>query len=87
MSYQACPQPQCKSQVNDANFVVRQDNGNGAVAEQLIGRKQLFRPDGTPFELYDLEMDKIGLHRANYFSLKWVARWIERVSFLVRPGR
>ena len=61
MVYQTCPSPQCKSQVNDANFVVRGQGRDGTPFEQLIGRKQLFLGNGSLFELYDLEMDKITL--------------------------
>jgi len=68
-------------------FVVRQDNGNGAVAEQLIGRKQLFRPDGTPFELYDLEMDKIGFAQGELFFTEMGCPMDRKGELLVRPGR
>jgi len=62
-NYQTCPSPQCRSRVTDVNLVVRGQRDDGVAFEQLIGRKQLFLADGSPFELYDLEMDKISLER------------------------
>ena len=63
MNYQTCPSPQCSSRVTDVNFVVRGQRDDGVTFEQLIGRKQLFLANGSPFELYDLEMDKISFDR------------------------
>jgi hypothetical protein len=63
MNYQTCPSPQCSSRVADVNFVVRGQRSDGVTFEQLIARKQLFLADGSPFELYDVEMDKISLDR------------------------
>ena len=49
--------------MTDVNFVVRGQRDDGVTFEQLIGRKQLFLANGSPFELYDLEMDKISSDR------------------------
>src|SRR5215510_2757886 len=59
MNYQTCPSQQCSSRVTDVNFVVRGQRDDGVTFEQLIGRKQLFLANGSPFELYDAEMGRI----------------------------
>lgn len=65
MSYQACTLPQCASKVTDTNFVVRGQSPDGSKVSQLIGRKQMFAYDGTPFETYDLEMNEISEDQFN----------------------